>query len=302
MDGGLLRYDENLISALLITLICYFIAAESLLVRRAKALWQRLAPQLHLTNEERQSIHNSIGKVPVRLWLFMVIISTLIAVAAPYLEGRGIDNWNPWDLTTQAGGAIWHRFFSLLVALGAAGTIAVALTESLRLTRMIEKSQDFDPLRGGSLAPFTRMGLDNALVAMGFAALYSPFLIDPAYYLPIAIIFFMMFVVSMVGLILPVRGVRRRIADEKTRELERIYQVIAAERKRLTALKADDAEAPKRLKDLNLLMELAERVEAIREWPFNRSDFSRYGLYLLIPLASWVGAALVEVFVDGLMG
>jgi len=45
-----------------------------------------------------------------------------------------------------------------------------------------------------------------------------------------------------------------------------------------------------------------DRVEALREWPFDAAALRRFGLYLLIPLGSWVGAALVERLVDRAFG
>ena len=35
-------------------------------------------------------------------------------------------------------------------------------------------------------------------------------------------------------------------------------------------------------------------VDAAREWPFDASTVRRFGLYMLIPLGSWLGGALVE--------
>jgi hypothetical protein len=37
------------------------------------------------------------------------------------------------------------------------------------------------------------------------------------------------------------------------------------------------------------------------EWPFDASTFRRFGLYLMIPLGSWMGAALVERLINGLL-
>ena len=46
------------------------------------------------------------------------------------------------------------------------------------------------------------------------------------------------------------------------------------------------------------LLAYQERVEATREWPFDSSTLFRFGLYLLIPVATMVGGALVERVVD----
>ena len=46
------------------------------------------------------------------------------------------------------------------------------------------------------------------------------------------------------------------------------------------------------------LLAYKTQVESTREWPFDSSTFLRFGLYLLIPVASMVGGALVERVVD----
>jgi hypothetical protein len=43
-------------------------------------------------------------------------------------------------------------------------------------------------------------------------------------------------------------------------------------------------------------------VDDLSEWPFDVSTVLRLLLYLLIPLVSWLGGALVERSVDTLLG
>ena len=44
-----------------------------------------------------------------------------------------------------------------------------------------------------------------------------------------------------------------------------------------------------------------QTVEAVREWPFDTSTLLRFAIYLLIPLASWSGGAVVERLIDSLL-
>ena len=43
-------------------------------------------------------------------------------------------------------------------------------------------------------------------------------------------------------------------------------------------------------------------MAAVSEWPFDARSLGRLGLYLLIPLASWIGGALVERALDRALG
>jgi hypothetical protein len=95
---------------------------------------------------------------------------------------------------------------------------------------------------------------------------------------------------SAAGMLLPVRGVHLRIRSAKDAELDWCRERLREARAGL----ASDA----RLADL-----LAYRafVEEVREWPFDASTLVRFALYLLIPLGSWAGGALVERVIDGLL-
>jgi len=46
------------------------------------------------------------------------------------------------------------------------------------------------------------------------------------------------------------------------------------------------------------LLAYKTQVESTPEWPFDSSTLLRFGLYLLIPVASMIGGALVERVVD----
>jgi len=43
-------------------------------------------------------------------------------------------------------------------------------------------------------------------------------------------------------------------------------------------------------------------IEGVREWPFDASTVLRFAFYLLIPLGSWLGGAMVERMVDSWLG
>ena len=43
-------------------------------------------------------------------------------------------------------------------------------------------------------------------------------------------------------------------------------------------------------------------VASVPEWPFDAPTRLRFALYLVIPLGSWLGGALVEKLVDRLLG
>ena len=93
-------------------------------------------------------------------------------------------------------------------------------------------------------------------------------------------------------LLVPAREVRSLIRDVKREELVRLEPLLRQARD--DAL-TGDASTQGRLTDL---LAYKTQVESTREWPFDSSTLVRFGLYMLIPVASMVGGALVERVVD----
>jgi len=100
------------------------------------------------------------------------------------------------------------------------------------------------------------------------------------------------FGVGLLILLTPARKARSLIRDVKDEELARLEPLLRQARDdTLTG----DASTQGRLTDL---VTYKTQVESTREWSFDSSTLVRFGLYLLIPVASMVAAALVERVVD----
>ncbi len=90
----------------------------------------------------------------------------------------------------------------------------------------------------------------------------------------------------------PALKVRSLIRNVKREELARLEPLLRQAR---DAALTGDASTQGRLTDL---VTYKTQVESAREWSFDSSTLLRFGLYLLIPVASMVGGALVERVVD----
>ena len=105
--------------------------------------------------------------------------------------------------------------------------------------------------------------------------------------------------VASASLGLPVRGVHRCLREQKKAELDRVRAAIRGDRSSLVDSRiAGQADAI----SLADLIAYEARIESVREWPFDTSTPSRFGLFLLIPLVSWIGGALVERVVNAALG
>ncbi len=100
------------------------------------------------------------------------------------------------------------------------------------------------------------------------------------------------------ALLLPVRGVHLQIRAAKLEELERVNRAIRGDAEALRGSALAKREATPSLADLVAYRNL---VDSAREWPFDASTFRRFGLYLMIPLGSWMGGALVERLMEAVL-
>ena len=108
-------------------------------------------------------------------------------------------------------------------------------------------------------------------------------------------------VVAVVALLLPLRGIRARIIDAKRQELRWCRQQMQERRARLPDAShgshGADSDAPR----LDELVAWERRIQEVREWPLDAPTSRRFVLYLLLPLGSWAGGALVERGIDALL-
>jgi hypothetical protein len=100
---------------------------------------------------------------------------------------------------------------------------------------------------------------------------------------------------SVVAFAQTLAGVHRRIRAAKQAELARIHARARADRDALLAGGAGAAEAAARLP---ALLALRAQVSDVREWPVDLPTFARLAGFVAIGLASWVGAALVDVAIE----
>ena len=103
-------------------------------------------------------------------------------------------------------------------------------------------------------------------------------------------------VLSALAIAIPTLGVHRRLRETKAAELADVRRAI--ERDRTAALGPDHPDRAAATDRLPGLLAYEARIEAVPEWLLDSHSLQRLGLYLLIPVASWVGGAMIERLVD----
>jgi len=158
-------------------------------------------------------------------------------------------------------------------------------------------SSAIDLLHLDSLYAIGRTGLRRAFVGLVGVGIGGLLVLDTVFGLWVTVpIFAIGLIIGLVVLLRPARKVRNLIRDVKRTELTRLELLLRQARDDTLS---GEGSNQGRLTDL---MAYRDQVESTVEWPFNSSTITRFGLYLLIPVASMVGGALVERVVDGLLG
>jgi hypothetical protein len=99
----------------------------------------------------------------------------------------------------------------------------------------------------------------------------------------------------MIGLLASLLPLHHLIRDAKRSELDWCRDALIRER---TKLRERGAERSR----IDEIVAYRDVVQGVSTWPGDSSTFVRFSLYLLIPLGSWAGGAIVERFIDSLLG
>ena len=224
-------------------------------------------------------------------------ILPLIGVASYLVIGIGVTNAttpgpaSPWYWQGWSYDVFWHRVTTVVFVYWIGCFNYVVVVESTRLSEMSNSIETLDLLNLRPYQPLLRQGLANALLVFGMVAVLSLLGVESRYW-PALIGFWISFtVLAWIGLMLPLRGLRRKFKAAKDKELEWCTKSLKASRDVLKSGSGDG---------LSIADTLAYKsmIENQRNWPFDNSILVRFSLYLLIPLVSWLGGAFVERGVD----
>lgn len=279
-----------------IAMTAYLPTATLYVLRGARRTADELRPQLRLDEAAVQARAGEIGTQSVAGFRWAGWIGVFVALMIPLIVDLPRGEF-PYALN-QPAETIWHRIATPLVGWWAGRLGYVILLESRRLSELAKGLRAIDLFDLEPLLPFARQGLTHALLLIGFLSIFAVMSLFEAGFGPaIGLVTLMGLPAAAVGILLPVRGVHNMIRDEKMRRL-------ASCGDRLRVLQADfgsqlHTPVPRELVDV---LTLRSHLKEVREWPFDISVLVRLAVYLVIPLGSWAGAALVERMLNALLG
>ncbi len=232
-----------------------------------------------------------------------MIIGALSGVALSYVwllfDPRVYQgDYNPWDFYELSVLGPWHRIVGGLMG-GAIGAFMNSTIHSaVFLSRLGSRLKPLDLFDLSPLRPFARQGVANVLWLTGFTTIFATsYFLSPEVFLGMIIAFVILNAfLSIGGLMIPVIGMARRIQQRKEIELEGVQSVL----KDLGPAR-DLAQSGDLSKSAQLLS-YRNFVQSVPIFPYNVTTIVRIGLFLLIPLWSWVASSMVDRGVGSFFG
>lgn len=256
---------------------------------------ERLAPQLDesVLAEAGRALAASPGRRRLRV-AGLVGASVIVAlVPALYLDPSRF-----LRIGTFALPSVWLDLtVGAVLGFTVGKTLLAAFDEDRRFARLAAHVRTLDLLDLRPLEVFGRRGLRRALRWLLLVSLASLIFVDAGTAAPPALVLAGIVGTALLAFLLPIIGVHRRLAREKARELEEIRGRIADERKRLRAINWRPAEDGGRFADL---LAYEGRLAMAHTWPVDGTTLLRLGLYVLLPVGSWIASALVARGVERL--
>jgi hypothetical protein len=272
-----------------ILMTAYSASAYAYLLITARKTTHDLSPVArHLPNWP--GIADRAGKHP---WWVLLLVGTAsyLIVGVAVTNATTPEPTNPWGWQGWNYDVYWHRGTTVLFMWWVGCFCYVTVAESLRLSRLSDDIESLDLLDMRSYQPLIRQGLTNALLVFGMVAVLSLLGVESRYG-PLLMGSWMTFiVVAWIGMMLPLRGIRKKIRAAKDQELDWCRQKLKTSRE---ALKSGAGEQ----QSITEILAYRTMIENIRNWPFDSPTLVRFTIYLLIPLGSWLGGAFVERGLD----
>jgi hypothetical protein len=257
---------------------------------------EKLAPRLKLSEIQFNELKNRIGNYS---WPGTIIGCLLINLLFVYATFATTPEPNPWAPEVMSIEVWWHRFLTPVMATFLFIFLQAIIVESKHLSQLSDKLGDLDVVDLEFTSVFGQNALRNSLLILGWLAIGSLFLMEDGFGSIILIGWVAIIVIVVAAFLGPVLGIREQIVCARKKELDWCDANIKRSRDQFKKHEIADSNGQTPLGELIIYRQY---VKDLSEWPFDVSTILRLLLYLLIPLVSWFGGALVERAVDTLFG
>jgi len=271
----------------------FAIAVVAASVRGARDEIEALRPVLAPPLRDATDLHKQVLHYPRALLIGLGLCGLLSAIPSALSPDMWVGGRRPgWTHPTVAWLLLRNAVTWWIVLRG----MALDLLIGWHFSRVAEHVVLADPFDREVFAPFARRALRNVLLWMLLAVWVSLTYIGPGWAVGplMALGLATLTSFALAAFLLPLLGPHARLRAAKQAERARVRAAIRVARDRVLARDAGELGGGR----LGDLVAYEARVDAASEWPIETSTLLRFAFYLALGLGSWVGAGLVQHFVE----
>lgn len=279
-------------------MIAYAITAASFVIDHCQKALDELRPELECSDQVFQDIRKSLGAASTLHLFFVATLGLGLGISHDLFMQGAVMSLLHWSIPSriELGGSLG----TILTWFVITHIISTFVRNAVTIARVGQDLAKIDLLNPQRLLPFGTIALMPALGIIGTQMLYPLLAIGDEFNMYAALPGFSISLASLVYLFIkPTWQIHKRLVEEKKSALFHIEADIS---KWQTANSQTPAMTIQGLATLQPLLSHRQYLVGLSEWPFNVSTLVRWGLYLIIPPLTWVGAALMENAIDQFVG
>jgi hypothetical protein len=265
------------------TILAYIVPVFHYITEQTERAFDQLVPQIDADPDALESWRRGIREKTARSHALTIGLG-LVAWAAHTLLLYGTV---PRIFQVVDATRIAFVFAPLLVWVSMVTAIGGLVENALLFRRLVARTR-IDLLVPAPLTAFGRVAVISTLAMVGAQAAFPLLWLEADRALVTSVPGLLGTSSAMVALfVLPIMPAHRAIVAAKRAELERIGQHIARARHAIDRLEPH--------------LVYRREIQCVSDWPFDSNIVTRLAFYLVIPPLTWLGAALLDVFVERMM-
>ncbi|MBI5157879.1 MAG: hypothetical protein HZA58_07715 [Acidimicrobiia bacterium] len=262
-----------------------------ILAHAARTAFDRFRPALEISDEKAAGLRDRLSTMSFRAGLVVAALGSSLGIVA-LLSDRAMVDLVSTSLAATL--VITGLAYVANVALVVVGIVQLVrqVVQVARLHRRADRIDVFHPEPAHAFSRLTARGGTLILVIVGYGMLTDPTTFtNPVWFVGSAV----GLVLAVVTFFFPLRGMHRRLRDEKLRLLDRSTTRIRAVSADLhRAVDGGSYESVAELRGVLDALDLDRgRIKAASSWPWEHATLRGFATTLVVPVAIWFVTAVL---------